>query len=163
MKRLVPTVIIIISLLAAYAFWWNLPEQIVKRHTQALLQTFTMKRNDSKVTRQMGISQLDALLAEDVELETPSIQEVNGTFPRSEMISSFAALCESAREMHCKLERIRSLKITGDQADITVIIEALVDVSNYHPVDGRFDATFHWQRDNDRNWHLTRVHCTEVK
>lgn len=162
MKRLVP-IVIIIALLAGFAFWWNSPTQIVKRRTQTLLQTLTMERTDSKVTRQTGVYQLDALLAEDVELDTPTIPEANGTFPRTEMISAFASLCESVRQMHCKLEQIRSLEIAGDYADITVIIEALVDLSSYHPVDGRFDVTFHWQRDKDRNWRLARASCTEVK
>jgi len=162
MKRLV-SIVIIIALLAGFAFWWNSPAQIITRRTQALLQTLTMERKDSKVTRQGGVYQLDALLAEDVELDTPTIPEANGTFPRSEIISSFSSLCESAKQMRCKLEKIRSLEITDDDADISVILEALVDVANYHPVDGRYEVTFHWQRYKDHNWRLTRARCAEVK
>ena len=53
----------------------------------------------------MGVYSLNALLASEVELENPTIEEANGTFERSEMESAFSWLCEQAKQTRFELEK----------------------------------------------------------
>ncbi len=155
--------VLCLGLLAGLASWWYSPGQVVKRRTHTLLETLTLEAGSGTAVRQMGVYSLGALLADDVELETPSIQEAQGTFPRSEMESAFSSLCEHAKQTRFQLENIRSLKIDGDHADLTANLHALVELPTYRPVDGRFEVVFHWQRDKDRTWQLARASIKELK
>ena len=35
------------------------------------------------------------------------------------------------------------------------MVDALVELSNHKPVDGRYLVNFRWQRGDDKNWQLT--------
>jgi hypothetical protein len=154
--------LIILALLGAIAFWWFSPAQVLKRRTETLLQTLTLESGSGKAGRQLGVYSLNALLASEVELSTPTLGEANGTFERQEMESAFSWLCEQAKETRFELEKIHSVKIDGDHADVSLTIEAQVILPTYRPADGRYDVTFHWQRE-DNSWRLARAKWLEAK
>lgn len=148
--------IIILALLGALAFWWLSPVQVLKRRTATLLTTLTLKSGTGKAARQAGVYSLNALLANEVELENPTIKEANGSFDRSEVESSFAWLCEQAKMTEFKMEKLRNVKINGNNAEVTMSLDALVELPTYSPVDGHYDVTFYWQRDANL-WRLSRA------
>jgi hypothetical protein len=161
MKRLALPAIVL-ALLGAFAFWWFSPVQVLKRRTQTLLHTLALESGSGKGGRQMAVYSLNALLASEVELEAPSLQEANGTFERSEMESAFSWLCEQAKQTRFDLEEFRAVNITGDRAKVAFSLNALVALPGYRPVDGRYDATLQWQREKD-GWRLASAKWTEAK
>lgn len=161
MKRLAP-LIVIIALLAAIGFWWFSPIQVLKRRTENLLNTLTLKSGTGKAMRQMGVYSLSAMLAEEVELKSSSITEANGVLPRSEMESAYSWLCEQATQTHFELVKFKSLKSDGHTGDVTFLVKALVELPLRRPADGIYQVSFHWQH-GDGGWLLERAEWQEEK
>lgn len=148
--------LVIIALLGAFLFWWFSPVQVVKRRTATLLQTLTLDASSGKATRQAGVYSLNALLASEVELETPTLSEANGSFERSDLESAYSWLCEQARETRFELAGIRSIRIDGDAAVVECVLDAMVELPSHRPVDGRHRATLHWARE-ENVWRLSKA------
>ncbi len=155
MKRLVISSIVL-AILAGLAAWWFSDTQVLKRRTQSLLTTLTLDSGAGKVSRQMGSYSLNALLASEVALDTPTIKEANGTFQREELESLFSWLCNQAKETRFKLQDLRNVAINGDKATVNLTLIGLVVLPNYRPADGTYDVTFDWQKEKD-GWRLTRA------
>ncbi len=153
MKRAVMP-LVVLALLSALAFWWFSPVQVLKRRTHLLLETLTLESGSGVAGRQLASYTLNALLAEEVELSAPSIHEANGTFERSELESSFSWLCKQARQTRFDLEKMRSIRMTGDRAEVSFSVTALVELSNHRPVDGLYDVTCVWELDEDQTWRM---------
>jgi hypothetical protein len=160
MKRLALPVVVI-ALIGAFAFWWFSPVQIVKRRTETLLDTVTLEAGSGRGGRPLKGYTLNALLAPQVILDTPTIEQANGTFTRSEMESAFSWLCEQAKETRFELEEFRSVEVVDDEAVVGFTLEALVELPSYKPADGSFLVDFHWRREKD-GWRLTRAVWREV-
>ena len=160
MKRLAIS-LVILAVLAGFAYWWFSDTQVLKRRTQSLLTTLTLDSGKGKVGRQMGTYSLNALLASQVQLDTPTIKEANGSFQRDELESAYSWLCNQAKETRFKLKKIRSVTVTGDQATVELTLIGLVVLPQYRPVDGTFDVTYEWQKEKD-GWRLTRASWTQV-
>lgn len=159
MKRfIIPSAALLV--LAAFLFWWFSPTQVLKRRTHSLLETLTMDAGTGKSTRQLGAYSLNALLAREVELSTPTIDQANGTFERSELESAFSWLCQQAKQTHFELDEFRAVNISGDRGEVVFSLEALVELPTYRPVDGRFGVTFRWQREEE-SWRLTGAEWLE--
>jgi hypothetical protein len=154
--------IIILALLGAFLFWWFSPVQMLKRRTQNLLETLTMESGTGAATRQMGVYSLNALLAEEVELESGSIAEANGTFERSEMESFYSWLSQQAKQTRFDLINFETVEIDDDTAEVSFALEALVELPSYRPADGKYDVDFRWRREDD-GWRLTSAKWTERK
>jgi hypothetical protein len=161
MKR-IAVIGIILALISSLVVWWFSPVQILKRRTESLLQTLTLKSGSAKTSRQMGAYSLNALLADEVVLESTTITEANGTFDRSEMESSYLWLCEQATQTRFDLEKFQSIAIRGDQADVVFLLQALVELPSSRPVDGRFLVTYQWKY-GDKGWQLTRASWAEAR
>ncbi len=146
----------ILAILAAFGFWWFSPTQVIKRRTKSLLSTLTIESGSGKITRQMGTYSLGKLLAPRVQLETPTIDEANGTFDRAEMESAFSWLCNQARQTHFKLTRLQSIEVTGENAQVTLTLNGLVELPTYRPADGNYFVTFDWEKTAD-GWQLTHA------
>lgn len=161
MKRLAPILIVLVLVLAA-AFWWFSPQQVVKRRTATLLRTVTLEPGTGKASRQMGVYSLNALLAKEVTLENPSIDEANGTFDREELGSAFSWICEQARQTKFELLSTQSITVEGNTADIRLRINALAELANSRPADGEYDVRFRWIRDEQEGWRLSRAEWKET-
>ena len=154
--------VVILALLGALGVWWFSPVQVVKRRSHTLLQTLTLEAGSGRGGRHLGAYTLNSLLAEEVELTAPSIQQANGTFARSEMESAFSWLCDQAKQTRFDLEDFHSIRVDGDQADVAFSLNALVELPSYRPADGVYEVTFHWQQEKD-GWRLTRAQWDKVK
>jgi hypothetical protein len=154
--------IIILALLGAFLFWWFSPVQIIKRRTINLLETLTMEAATGTATRQMGAYSLNALLAGEVELESDSIREANGTFQRAEMESAYSWLCQQAKQTNFDLIKFHSVEVEGDEARVSFSLEALVELPAYRPADGQYEVDFRWLREDD-GWRLANAKWTGGK
>lgn len=152
---------VILALLGAFTFWWFSPVQIVKRRTTTLLQTLTLEDGTGRSSRQMGVYSINALLAPDVELKSDDIDRANGMFERSEIESAFSWLCDQAKQTRFDLKDFRSVKITGDQADVVFSADVLVELPNARPAEGLYQVEFQWLRE-DETWRLSRAVWTAV-
>lgn len=152
---------IVVAVLGILAVWWFSPTQVVKRRTRSLLTTLTLDAGTGKAGRQLGAYPLNALLAAEVELDTPTIQEANGTFERSELESAFSWLCNQARQTRFALRNFNSVTINGDKAKVELTLEGLVELPSYRPADGTYDVTFDWEKAKD-GWRLTRATWKQV-
>lgn len=152
---------IVVAVLGILAVWWFSPTQVVKRRTRSLLTTLTLDAGTGKAGRQFGAYPLNALLAAEVELDTPTIQEANGTFERSELESAFSWLCNQARQTRFALRNFNSVTINGDKAKVELTLEGLVELPSYRPADGTYDVTFDWEKAKD-GWRLTRATWKQV-
>ena len=160
MKRFALPLLVLV-LLGAFVFWWYSPVQVVKRRTGKLLETLTLESGTGRGGRQLATYSLNSLLASEVELESSSISEANGTFQRSEMESAFSWLCQQAKETRFELEAMHSVRIDGERADVELTLEGLVELPRYRPADGRYDVKFQWQLEKD-GWRLTRAEWVEA-
>ena len=148
--------IVIVAILGAFLFWWFSPVQVVKRRTHTLLETLTMESVSGRASRQTGVYSLNALLAPEVELVTPTIPEANGTFEREEMESAYSWLAQQARQTRFQLLDIHSIVVDRNQADVSFSLEALVELPNSRPADGHYEVIFRWVRD-ENTWRLSKA------
>ncbi len=146
----------ILVLLGGFALWWYSSTQVLKRQTHQILSTLTLEAGSGSAGRQLGVYRLSALLAPEVEFQTPTLDEANGSFDRSEVESAYSWLCEQTKESYFKLLDFHSININGDQAEVAFALEALVQLPSLRLADGRYEATFYWQI-HDHAWQLTRA------
>jgi hypothetical protein len=154
--------VLIAALVAAFAFWWFSPTQVLKRRTRDLLKALTIESATGQAGRQLGVYSLTPLLASEVELESESNQEANGRFDRAELESVYASLCQHAKQTHFKIEKFDRVAVSGGQAEVELTLQALVELQNIRPVDGRHEARLHWMKDKD-GWRLVRAFWRESK
>ena len=155
MKRFAIPVAFLIGV-AIFCLWWYSPTQVLQRRTSSLLSTLTMAAGDGKANRHMGAYSLNGLLAPQVELETPTIDEANGSFEREELESAFTWLCDQAKQTQFKMEKLRGITISGDRAQVKVLLTGVVELPTFRPADGKYDVTFDWVKGKD-GWRLARA------
>ena len=155
MKRLlIPSLAFVV--ISAFALWWFSPGQVLKRRTLSLLETLTFDSGSGRASRQMGVYSLNALLAAEVELNTPTIDQANGTFDRAEIESAYTWLCQQARQTRFDMRRIHSIDVSGDRGVVVFSLDALVELPTYRPADGTYRVTYEWRREEDA-WRLVRA------
>lgn len=161
MKKFVISALII-AVIGGIAVWWFSPTQVVKRRTLTLFRTLTLEAGSGNAERQMGTYSLNALLASQIELENPTIKEASGSFERSEMESAFSWLCGTAKQTRFELDHFQSVVVEGDHAKVNVTLKGLVELPNYKPADGKYDALFDWVKEKD-GWRLSGATWKEAK
>lgn len=159
MKRYIFPGIVLLAMIG-FTFWWFSPTQALKRKTNNLLAALTMDADSGRVGRQTGAYSLNALLAEQVELDTPTIKEANGTFERNEMESAYGWLSNQAKQTRFELKTLHSIDITGDKAVVKLTLFGLVELPTYRPADGTYDVVFDWVKKED-GWRLTKATWTQ--
>ena len=148
--------------IVAFTAWWFSPGQVLKRRTESLLETLTLDRDSTRTSRHMKTYALNARLAGEVELETPTISEANGRFERSQLEEGFGWLCSTAKETFFKVERFTSVTVDGDEGRVTLRLDGMVELPSYRPVDGTFEVDFDWRKEKD-GWRLTRASWREAR
>jgi hypothetical protein len=160
MKR--PAILLLVAvILIALGVWWFSPGQVLKRKSLSLLSTLTMESGVGAVSRQAGAYSLNALLAKEVELDTPTIKEANGTFDRSELESAYAWLSNQAKQTRFELRDLHSVTVNGKEGVVKLSLEGLVELPTYRPADGIYDVVFNWRQEED-GWRLYRATWTQA-
>ena len=155
MKRFL-TVLLGLALLAGAGFWWFLPSHVLKRRTEALLNTMTLEIGDGKSQRHLGAYSLNGLLEPEVTLESAEQTEANGVFPREELESVYSWMCDNAKQSRFEVGEFRQITIVGDRATVELSVQGMVELQVYRPLDGLHQATLHWVKSKDV-WRLERA------
>lgn len=159
MKRIFQAAMVILVVVGT--IWWFTPERVLIRRTNNLLKTISFSEGTGEAARNLKTYPLNRLLAERVQLETPTIAQANGEFERSDLESGFNWLCSQARQTKFKSTKVHSVTITGDSATVEMDLEGLVELPRYRPVDGTFKVTFDWLREDD-GWRLVRANWQQI-
>src|SRR5687768_7476175 len=88
-KILIPVAVLLI---AGFLAWYLSPTQVVKRRTNKLMKTLTLEQGSGGTGRHFNTLALGMLIAENLSLETPAIEEANGDHSRDAINSGFAWL-----------------------------------------------------------------------
>jgi hypothetical protein len=155
MKRyLISTVVVV--LLAGFCFWWYSPRQVIQRRTHSLLETLTFGKGGGLAARNLGGYALHDLLAEEVELQTPTIPEANGSFSRDDLEAAYSWLGNQAKETRFEMKEIHDIQIQDTIATVECSLFGLVELPTYRPADGNYEVIFNWVKQDD-GWKLTRA------
>jgi hypothetical protein len=157
-RLLVPSVILL--LLGGFLFYWFSPKQIVKRRTHSLLELLTMEPGSSAADRQLGAIRFSQLIAPQLELVVPDVEEANGLLNRTDVEIGYQTLAKSASETRFKILEITGLTVGETEATLTATVDALIDLPGYRPADGPGEATFLWEK-FDNEWQLKRLEWVE--
>ena len=141
MKRLTIS-LLILALLSGFCLWWFSSTQVVKRKTLSLLETLTMASDEGKAKRHMGSYSLNSLLAPQIEFETPTIDQANGSFERDEIDAAFSWLCEQAKQTRFEMKKWQDISIQGEKATVKFDLTGVVELPTYRPADGDYRVTF---------------------
>ena len=138
MKRAAFVIVLLLGL-TGFLVWWFQPAQVVKRRTNTLLEILTLDEGTGSSIRQMGGYSINKLLAPEVELE-----------------SAYTSLCNRAKFSRFSMAAVRLIDIDGDTARVDCSVDALVELPEIRPADGRYDCSFVWIRADD-GWRLTKA------
>lgn len=159
MKKILPVVVAAIVAIGFLA-WFFSAEQVVKRRTGKLMSTLSMEEGSGKAGRQMNSLALGNLIADELELETPTIEEANGTHQKTEINSGFTWLTSVAVFTKFEVVDYHSISVTGNTAKVSASIEATVALTTYRPADGLYEVELDWIKAKD-GWRLTRAKWVE--
>ena len=109
----------------------------------------------------MGGYQLNSLLAKQVELDTPTIKEANGSFARDELESAYSWLSNQSKQSRFEARKFHGITVDGDNATVDLTLFGMVELPQYRPADGEYRVKFDWQRESD-GWRIRRAVWTEI-
>lgn len=145
-----------------FLFWWLSPEQVLKRRTVKLLDAMTLSEGSGAAGRQMNSYALNGLIGKELALQTPTIEQANGTFEKSEIEAGFQWLTSQAKFTRFELKQVDSVMIDGNRATVNAAIEGVVALPSYRPADGAYRVELDWRREED-GWKLIRARWDEAR
>ncbi len=159
MKKLWIVLALLVVLIPA-GIWWFSPEQVLMRRTQHLMDVMTISEGTGKPLRQAKVFSMNALLAPDVTLSSREIPDANGTFDKQEIESAFSWICQNAKRSDMRIAYFGAITITGDRAEVEVMVEALLDLPGARRVDGDYMMTIDWVKAED-GWRFEKIVAEE--
>ncbi|RYD33324.1 MAG: hypothetical protein EOP87_11200 [Verrucomicrobiaceae bacterium] len=160
MKKILIPVVAMVAVVAVLV-WFFSPEQIVKRRTGKLMSTLTLE--DTGGSRSLNALGLGNLIADELALETPTIEEANGVHRRSDIESGFGGLARIANFTKFELVEYHTITILGEEARVNATIEAVVALPSYRPADGLYEVELDWKKEKDGVWRLARARWQETR
>jgi len=106
-----------------FAMWWFSDKQVVKRRTEALLDTVTIEPGSSKIGRGLQAASLDDFLAPNITLEVPD-DEASGTMSRDTVAGGFRYVAERADSTRFEIDEVESIALDDEQAAVIAVIDA---------------------------------------
>ena len=150
-----------VLVIGGFFIWWLSPAQVLKRQTEKLLSALTLVEGRNKAMGQMGVFSLNSMITKELELESPT-EQANGTFDRETVESGFSYLSSQAEFTKFDVREFQSVLVEGDRATVTALIEGVVALSNFRPVDGLYQVTLNWNREDD-GWRLSKAKWVESR
>jgi len=154
MKKLIPAAAAVI--LIPLGMWWFSAEQVIKRRTNHLMEVLSMSEGAGGPLRQAKVYSMNAMLAPEVTLTIPDIDDANGSFDKHEMESAFSWICQNAKQSDFRITEFQGIDIDGEIAKVRFIAEGFLDLGASRPADGSFDVTIHWKKSGD-GWRYDAV------
>jgi hypothetical protein len=155
MKKTV-AILIVIAVLIPIGRWWFSPEQVIMQRTKHLMEVLTLSDGTTGAMRQAKVYSMNAMLAPEVELSVPDIDDANGTFDKQEMESAFSWICQNAKQSEFRITGFREIVISGEDAKVRFFAEGFMDLGGSRPADGNFDVAIHWRKGGD-GWRFGKV------
>jgi hypothetical protein len=162
MKKLLIPVVALVAVVA-FLLWFFSSEQVVKRRTEKLMSILTMEADGAGKSRQLSALALGGLIADELTLETPTIEEANGVHQRADMESGFGGLTRIANFTKFEVVDLHAITIVGEDARLSATIEGVVALPSYRPADGLYEVELDWKKENDGVWRLSRAKWQETR
>jgi len=143
-------------ILVPLGLWWFSPEQVVMRRTRHLMEVLTISQGSGGPIRQAKVFSRNAMLAPEVELESPDIPDANGSFDKQELESAFSWICQNSKSSEMRVAEFRSVEVNDKTAKVRVIVKGYLELPTYRPADGTFNVTIDWIRAGD-GWRFTKI------
>ncbi len=159
-KRIAITLLAAV-LCALFAMWWFSDKQIVKRRTQALLDTVSIEEGCPKIARGLQAASLDGFLAPNITLDVPD-SEASGNMSRDMVSGGFRYVAERANTTDFAIDRVESITLDDDSAVVTAVIDAKAVVGGRTRIDGAYRTEFSWRK-LDGNWRIAGVAMTPAE
>jgi hypothetical protein len=147
---------VLVLLFIPFSMWWFSEERAVKRRSDHLIDVMTIDAESRGVFRQLKAYSLGGVLADQIELESSTVEKVNGSYPKDQIESAFSWICQNSKESIFEITEFREVKIEGDRAIVRATVEGFIEVKGGRPVDGSSDVTLFWVK-SDGNWVLTKM------
>jgi ketosteroid isomerase-like protein len=155
MKKLWVTLIAGVILIPL-GMWWSSPENVIMRKTKRLMEVLSLSEGSVGPLRQAKVFSMNGMLAPDVELVIPEIEDANGTFDKEELESAFTWICKNAKESQFDVIAFRDVVLNGDTATVSCIVKGYLDLGYVRPADGTYDVTIVWKKGGD-GWRYNEV------
>ena len=150
MMRRMFVMVLVLGVIAAATAWWYAPQRVVERRTEQLITHLNILPDGGVAARQAVVYALDGLLAPQVSLSSPDVADANGEFSSQEIANTFALLAEHSRGTRFEREKIHSVTVHGDLAEVDLTLQAEIRISESTKVDGTFRVHLGWVHDGDR-------------
>lgn len=147
---------VFLLLLIPVIIWWSSEERAVKRRSDHLMDILTISADTGGVMRYAKALSINGVLAPQFDIESLTIKEANGSFPKDQIESAYSWICSNTRESEFEITEFREVKIEGDRATVIATVEGFIDIKGNRPVDGTSDVTLYFQK-SDGSWLLTKV------
>lgn len=143
-------------ILIPLGMWWFSTEQVIKRRTNHLMEVLSMSEGAGGPLRQAKVYSMNAMLAPEVTLTIPDIDDANGSFDKQEMESAFSWICQNAKQSDFRITEFQGIDIDGEIAKVRFIAEGFLELGASRPADGAFDVTIRWKKAGD-GWRYDAV------
>lgn len=147
---------VLLLLLIPLCMWWFSEERAVKRRSDHLMDILTISKDTGGVMRYAKALSINGVLAQQFEIESPTVKEANGTFPSHQIESAYSWICSNTSESEFEITEFRDVRIEGNRATVIATVEGFIDIKGNRPVDGTSDVTLYFQK-TDGSWLLTKV------
>ena len=147
--------LVALVILIPLGIWWFSAERVVMRQTKHLMEVISMSPGRGGL-RQAKVFSMNAMLAPEVEMETPEIPDANGTFDKQEMESAFSWICQYAKSSSFRVTEFRKVEVDGERAKVRATVEGFMELPTYRPADGKFDVTIDWEKGGD-GWRFSKL------
>lgn len=156
MKKYLLLAGILLVILIPLGMWWFSEERVVKRRSDHLMDVLTISADTGGVMRYAKALSINGVLAPQFDIESLTIKEANGSFPKDQIESAYSWICSNTKESEFEITEFREVKIEGNGATVIATVEGFIDLKGARPVDGSSDVTLYWQK-TDGSWLLTKV------
>lgn len=136
--------------------WWTSPGQQVKRKTKHLMDVLSLAEGAGGPLRQAKVFSMNGILANEVKVSAPEIDDANGFFDKQEMESIFSWICQNAKGSDFQIVEYQSVEVSGEEAEAVVLVDGYMEVAGYRPVDGSYKATISWRK-GEGGWRFYEV------
>lgn len=164
MRRLLPPLLLVLSLGAGFAAWWLQPERVLARRVAGLFQAASVEADAGNLTRGTRGNALEGFLAPRITLAGPdeAAGEYNGPQSRSTLVSLYAYAAKECRRISFEQPVIDRIELQGDHAAVTARVDALVELPDgRRPADGMQHFTMEW-REIDGKWRISSLRWHET-
>ena len=154
MKRIVLLAGIAVFFIALLV-WRSLPNQVLVRHTHAVVDLIDMGKPSG-----LGIMDMRAmgkLVAEEIDIVTDFMDDEVTTATRGQVEMGYRWIAENAVRSDFKLDEIKDIRIDGDSASVKTRITARLELKDIRMLDGAYAAEFIWRKDDKGDWRLAEL------